>query len=587
MMRVCRCGRHYGLGVVRYPRDGDRSPPGAPADRPFLPVSVSFSSSPFRLVDLLEAGSLGLELLVGDPSVVDRRVSGVHSVEVGNPARWLAPDWVMLTTGVRLVGDEPAQRDLPRELHDAGVAALGIGVGVEFDVTPEPLLDAARELGFPVFAVPLQTPFREVHGFVERALLSSETRELQRLSSIQRYLIDALYAPRPRAVIVERLSTLLGASVAVLAANGDVEDEVGERPTGVAEALTDPVRGARRLDVDGWRVVATPVAPAPEDPDERWIVVALRGRGGGFGSDRLVRAVLQTAAPLLAGIGRLDDTRRRQDRAVRRELLDDLIHGRGDVPTRTARAAACGIDLGEPTAVVVVAPCVSAGGDLRRPPGERALGDSRGGGDSPGGGAPDATLGRLERSVDARLAAHGVHRLLGVDRGRVVALIRAGGGEVPDALLAQLAADPATAVGAGRIGIGADDVVQSAADAHVAVEHVPAGNGPRWGRAQDVELPALVAGQVELARIAPAVAAVQAAIDSRPGLREALVAYLDHDQDVAAAAAALHLHPNSLRHRLGRLAEALGRSLRDPQTIATLVLTLEIERRGPAPGRPG
>lgn len=554
-------------------------------------MNVPFSSSPFRLADLLEARELGLELLVGDPSAVDRRVSGIHSVEVRNPARWLAPDWVMLTTGVRLVGDEQAQRDLPQELHDAGVAALGIGVGVEFGTTPEALLAGARALDFPVFAVPLQTPFRDIHGFVERALLSSETRELQRLSSIQRYLIDALYAPQPRAVIVERLSTLLGGSVAVLAANGDVEDATGERPPGVAAGLTDPVRGARRLDIEGWRVIATPVAPDPEDPDGRWVVVALRARGGGGGSDRLVRAILQAAAPLLAGVGRLDDARRREDRAVRRELLDDLIQGRGGAPTRTARAAAYGLDLTERTAVLVVAPRGSA--TVVRPRSERALGDARGGGDPRGGGRPrgdgaaDATLDRLERTVVRRLVARGIEHLTGIDRGRVVALVRVDGDGVPDPLLAEIAADPGTVVGVGRSDVGADLVVQSAADAHVAVEHVPGGDGPRWRRAEDVELSALVVAQIDVARIAPAIAAVRAAIDSRPGLREALVAYLDHDQDVSAAAEQLQLHANSLRHRLGRLAEALGRSLRDPQTIAALVLTLEIERRGPAADPPG
>lgn len=62
-------------------------------------------------------------------------------------------------------------------------------------------------------------------------------------------------------------------------------------------------------------------------------------------------------------------------------------------------------------------------------------------------------------------------------------------------------------------------------------------------------------------------------------------AYLEHELDVTAAATALHLHPNSLRYRLSRLSDALGRSLRDPTTIATLVLAFEAERRA-GHGRP-
>lgn len=518
-------------------------------------MNTALPTSPFRLADLLDQADLGLELIVGGAEARERRVSGVHSVEVRRPTRWLAPDWAMLTTGVRLVEDEAAQRELPHELQAAGVAALGFGCGIEFETVPEPLLEAAREIGFPVFAVPLQTPFREIQTFVQRALLSSETRELQRLASMQRYLVDALYAADPRATIVRRLSTLLEAPVAVLTADGEVEEGAGEWPAGLTEALVDRARGVRQLDLDGWRVVATPVAPDPRDSDARWIAAADRGRGGG--GDRLMRAVLQAAAPLLAGVGRLDAGVRRQERAVRRALLDDLIHGVGDESSLVGRAAAVGVDLRKPAAVLALALPGPASGD-----GDRV---------------PD----RLQRRVDQYLGARGVDRLVGVDRERVVALVTVEGAGVPDAWLDELTCDESATAGVGRTGVGAGAVVLSAADAHVAIECVDPEGGRRWRRYDDVDLPALVVGQIELDRIAPQVDRVLAAIDSRPGLRDALVAYLRHDQDVTAAADDLHLHPNSLRHRLNRLADALDRPLRDPATIATLILVLEIERRGP------
>jgi purine catabolism regulator len=61
-------------------------------------------------------------------------------------------------------------------------------------------------------------------------------------------------------------------------------------------------------------------------------------------------------------------------------------------------------------------------------------------------------------------------------------------------------------------------------------------------------------------------------------LRETLLAYLDHQLDISRTAAYLHLHPNSLRYRLGRIEEQLGRSLRDPGTIANLHLAVILER---------
>jgi purine catabolism regulator len=70
-----------------------------------------------------------------------------------------------------------------------------------------------------------------------------------------------------------------------------------------------------------------------------------------------------------------------------------------------------------------------------------------------------------------------------------------------------------------------------------------------------------------------------AVIKERPPLYEALCCYFDVDLDVARAARALHLHPNSLRYRLAKVEELIGASLRRPATIANLYLAIMIERR--------
>jgi DNA-binding PucR family transcriptional regulator len=64
---------------------------------------------------------------------------------------------------------------------------------------------------------------------------------------------------------------------------------------------------------------------------------------------------------------------------------------------------------------------------------------------------------------------------------------------------------------------------------------------------------------------------------ANPPLHEALRAYFDHDLDVAATAASLHMHRNSLRYRLARAEQLLGRSLRQPSTVAAVYLALVAE----------
>ncbi len=63
-----------------------------------------------------------------------------------------------------------------------------------------------------------------------------------------------------------------------------------------------------------------------------------------------------------------------------------------------------------------------------------------------------------------------------------------------------------------------------------------------------------------------------------------LEAFLEHDGSVQAAARTMHLHPNSLRHRLSRVYELTGRNpllFRDQVDFA---LALQARRRRPVPG---
>jgi purine catabolism regulator len=137
-----------------------------------------------RLADLLAEESFGLELISGGAEAGDREVRGAHAVEVEAPARWLGRGWVMLTTGVRLRRNPDAQRALVPQLEAEGVSALGFGTGLGFKRVPPALAEVARARSFPVFAVPYETPFREIIHFVESTLTSGEEHVFRRLTAL-------------------------------------------------------------------------------------------------------------------------------------------------------------------------------------------------------------------------------------------------------------------------------------------------------------------------------------------------------------------------------------------------------------------
>ena len=57
-----------------------------------------------RLGDLIGEVALGLELRTGPAEAAERPVLGAAVVEVPQPSRWIAAEWVLLTAGVRLEG---------------------------------------------------------------------------------------------------------------------------------------------------------------------------------------------------------------------------------------------------------------------------------------------------------------------------------------------------------------------------------------------------------------------------------------------------------------------------------------------------
>ena len=258
------------------------------------PMPDQPTASAFRLGDLLDHEELGLALLTGGAEARRRRVAGAHSIEIERPTTWLEPEWIMLTTGARLRRSARAQRELIAELETAGASALGFGVEVVFRRVPTAALAEARTRGFPVFSIPLATPFRDVISTINRALLSTDLRTLQRLSSMQLYLMDALSEADPQQAVVERLSAFLDATVllfsphgALIASTGDapaaeIWREVNARPATVVE-----------MDLDGWHVLATPISAGRA---AGWLAVASRRAPP---SGRLARQAARATAPVL------------------------------------------------------------------------------------------------------------------------------------------------------------------------------------------------------------------------------------------------------------------------------------------------
>ena len=505
-----------------------------------------------HLADLLAEESFRLELIVGGPEAATRAVHGAHAVELDQPARWLGRDWVMLTTGVRLRRNVEAQRGLVPELVDGGISALGFGVGLGFKRVPPALVEVARERSFPVFAVPYETPFREIIHFVGRSLASGDEQLFRKLTALQRYLVDALRTQQPEQAMVDRLASFLDAGVMLLSAEGRPEIVAGRPP---AAELVDAVRGQPagllELEVAGWHVVATPVATHAEQAP-RWLVLASPRHGF---VQKLARPAAETTAPLLAAMARLSDVVRDQEQAVKAALLEEALEpvAAQDLLPLAARAAAFGLDFTRPARLVVI---------RRHPRRDHAR---------------LLDLAGARRQLVAELEHGGIPHLAHDGAGSVTALVQGGDQELRAALAGVAHAFPDIVVGVGRAVTAIVDAHHSLRDAELAADRGGLDPDRRIMHFDDFDLGTFMVSEIAPERLAPKVDEILSVLRANPPLHDALSAYFAHDLDIAATAAWLHMHRNSLRYRLTRTEQLLGRSLKQPSTIAAVYIALVAE----------
>jgi purine catabolism regulator len=495
------------------------------------------------LGDVLDQPDFGLRLCTGGDAARAVPVEGAHSIDLRDPVRWLQESWIMLTTGVQLRGSASAQRRLVAQLAEGRLTALGLGLGIAMRRVPRALLQEAERRDFPVFTVPLETPFREIVSFVNRSALSADLYVLRRLTSMQRYLLDAMHQPLPDEALVERLASLLGgAEVAYLDAAGAPVATTATDGGWGGPALGRFPPNLREFEHDGrWGIVA-PVIEG--DTPAGWLVVLL---GSVTVSRQVARPVVRTASELL-GLVTVTRLAAARGRRARRERLGArllrTLRGEPDdgLPAALARE---GIDFTQPCRAAVLT----------------------------ADGAP-------REALETALESGGADLAVAADGERLTVLAQ-------DDLLGlaeSLRADPRLAgvrAGVSEPVLRFEDAAAGIDQARLALAVALSGPvGPAVQRHDALEPSVALIGPSSAEDLRARLMSALEPLEHEPRLRAAVVAYLDAELDIGRAAHALGLHRNSVRYRLDRAEQVLGRSLRSPGTVATIHLALLAERLG-------
>ena len=321
------------------------------------------------LSDLLR--DLAVRVVAGEAGI-GGAVRWVHISEIVDPTPWLSGGELLLTTGLQLA-DPATQREYVERLSRHELAGLGFGTGFTHDAVPAPMVEAADELGFPLFEVPYDVPFIAVTEKAFTHLVNEHYAVLQRALSAHERLERIVLSERGLDGVAGALASLVGGAAIVFDARGDVlARRVAGEPlsdavvAGLAEELRERARaGGRRGYAPGGelagRALALPVPRTPQDPPgapatgdgpapQAWLVAAKDG-GALTELDRLTlhQAVTVVALELLRRRV-ADDTERR----LAGDVLSSLVTGELSGADLTRRLEPFG--LRDRAAVIVLAP---------------------------------------------------------------------------------------------------------------------------------------------------------------------------------------------------------------------------------------
>lgn len=543
---------------------------------------------PHTLASLVNHTALKLTVLAGEERL-DVPVRWAHASELIDPVPYMEGGELLLITALKLdAQDAEATRRYVRRVAEAGVVGLGFAIGVNYEEVPRALVEAAREQGLPLLGVPRRTPFIAISKAVSAAVAADQYRAVTAGFEAQRELTRAALSAEGPAELLARLAAHLDGWAALYDASGAVVAAAPDWAARRAARLTDDVGRLRERPAPASSVVSD------TDGDDR---VELQSLGTG----RRARGVLAvgTGAPLgtaeryavHSAVALLTLTTERsralQDAEQRlgAAVLKMLLAGEPDHARAVAGRLYGGL-LDAPFRMVVAEPV--------------AADDQPSTGAPPAAGAgPAAVLDALADAMDSAAARTGEAVLAVPDGGRLIVLV-ADGGAAADAC-AGYAADAEARAGAqarprgrsGRdgaghggaglaVGLSAPTGPMAAANAYRQAEQALS-VARRRGRAL-IEHEDVAAGSV-----LPLLAddAVRAFADGllralrehdatgRGDLVASLRAWLARHGQWDAAAADLGVHRHTLRYRMRRVEEILGRSLDDADVRMELWLALK------------
>lgn len=491
--------------------------------------------------DLLAVKELGLELRCGDPATP---YAAVRSADAPGDRAWLAGGDLRLTETAYT-----ERRPTPDPLFAEAPAAIAYALTPKRRELPPALLERARERGVALVTVPPTVNLRRVEQAALRLTADAARGSLQAAATLHRFLLAALESPKPERELLDRLHQLTAGTFVAVAPWGDLLARSGPAPW---PGLGDP---AAQLPAGRYRVAGRPALLLRVEHGGRLLALLV-----GLDAEPAELPLLETAVALLriALLERSAEVRR--DQAERAALLNAWLAGQ-EFELLAPRLWRARFDH-DGRVLLVVAEAGGRSGAQRR--------------------ARRGALEALRQAGDEFFADLGVGALSDQREDHCVWACQAPGGAAQLAGLAaalEAAAGVPVRLGASQPQPLAEPPAGAYFQAVLALRTITGESGTAtfsdldpvyWALRQQppAHLRALRDGLVGAVKEA----------DDDGRLWHTLQRYLAAPGSLGSLADELGIHVNTLRYRLKRIEELIGRPLGQPETIAQLYLADRIDR---------
>ncbi|WP_420077090.1 PucR family transcriptional regulator [Streptomyces sp. JL3001] len=212
---------------------------------------------PPTLSSLVHHSALKLTVRAGEDRL-DVPVRWAHASELTDPVPYMEGGELLLITALKLDAENPeSMRRYVRRLVGAGVVGLGFAVGVNYEDIPEALVEAATEEDLPLLEVPRRTPFLAISKAVSAAIAADQYRAVTAGFAAQRELTKHALTDGPEGLL-SALASQVDGWAALYDASGAVVATVPEWAGRRAARLTADVERLRERPAPASSVVGGP-----------------------------------------------------------------------------------------------------------------------------------------------------------------------------------------------------------------------------------------------------------------------------------------------------------------------------------------